>query len=122
MHIQVFIVSYNNASLIYLEKYILGCLNGAGSDYVGSANTTATGNACLSWEDQRVLMAMKYRVSEKTRRSLLNKHNKCRNPDGTDLQPWCYVQTSEGMVRSEFCDIPPCNSIAKLFRGCLQNI
>ncbi|XP_025406310.1 uncharacterized protein LOC112680434 isoform X2 [Sipha flava] len=95
----------------------IGCLIGAGSDYVGSANTTATGNACLSWEDQRVLMAMKYRVSEKTRRSLLNKHNKCRNPDGTDLQPWCYVQTSEGMVRSEFCDIPPCNSIAKLFRA-----
>lgn len=107
---------------MHLMKYFIGCLNGAGSDYVGSANTTASGNACLSWEDQRVLMAMKYRVSEKTRRSLLNKHNMCRNPDGTDLQPWCYVQTLEGMVRSEFCDISPCNSAAKSFRGCIKNI
>ncbi|XP_001951968.4 uncharacterized protein LOC100160261 [Acyrthosiphon pisum] len=91
----------------------IGCVNGAGSDYIGSANTTSYGNACLLWEDQQVLVAMKYRVSEKTRRSLLNKHNKCRNPDGTDLQPWCYVQTSNGIVRSEFCDIPVCNAAAK---------
>lgn len=92
-------------------------MNGVGSDYIGSANTTASSNVCLSWEDQRVLTAMKYRVSEKTRRSLLNKHNKCRNPDGTDLQPWCYVQSSTGVVRSEFCDIPTCNIAKKTFRG-----
>ncbi|KAL4149489.1 hypothetical protein QTP88_003430 [Uroleucon formosanum] len=91
----------------------IGCVNGAGSDYIGSANTTSSGNACLLWEDPQVLVAMKYRVSEKTRRSLLSKHNKCRNPDGTDLQPWCYVQTSSGIVRSEFCDIPVCNAAAK---------
>lgn len=95
-------------------------MNGAGSGYIGSANTTASGNTCLSWEDQSALVAMKYRVSEKTRRSLLNKHNKCRNPDGTDLQPWCYVRTSTGIVRSEFCDIRVCNSATQLLRGCIE--
>jgi hypothetical protein len=97
-------------------------VNGAGSDYIGSANTTSSGNACLFWEDQQVLVAMKYRVSEKTRRSLLVKHNKCRNPDGTDLLPWCYVQTSNGIVRSEFCDIPVCNAATKSPKGCIENI
>lgn len=104
-----------------MEKYLLGCMNGVGSDYTGSANTTRNGNACLLWDDQNVLMAMKYRVSEKTRRSLLTKHNKCRNPDGTDLLPWCYVRTSTGTVRSEFCDIPVCNTATKSFRGCIKN-
>lgn len=97
-------------------------MNGAGSEYIGSANTTSSGNACLMWEDQQVLVAMKYRVSEKTRRSLLNKHNKCRNPDGTDLQPWCYVQTSDGIVRSEFCDIPVCNAATKSPKGRIEII
>lgn len=91
-------------------------MNGTGSEYKGSANTTASGNPCLSWENQNVLTAMKYRVSEKTRMSILNKHNKCRNPDDTDLQPWCYVQSSIGGVRSEFCDIKLCNSATKLSR------
>jgi len=104
------LINYNN---------ILGCVNGVGSDYKGSANTTASGNVCLSWEDQNVLIALKYRVSEITRKSLLSNHNKCRNPSGTELQPWCYVQTSVGFVRSEFCDIPVCSSNAKSFRGCI---
>lgn len=99
---------------------MLGCVNGAGSDYIGSANTTSSGNACLFWEDQQVLVAMKYRVSEKTRRSLLIKHNKCRNPDGTDLLPWCYVQTSNGIVRSEFCDIPVCDAASKSPKGFIK--
>lgn len=105
-----------------MKNICLGCVNGAGSDYIGSANTTAAGNGCLYWDDQNVLAAMKYRVSEKTRRSLLSKHNKCRNPDGTDLQPWCYVQTSAGVVRSEFCDIPLCNIATKSSRGNIKNI
>jgi len=93
-----------------------------GSNYIGSANTTAIGNACLSWEDQSVLVAMKYRVSEKTRKIFLSKHNKCRNPDGTDLQPWCYVRMSTGVVRSEFCDIPVCNAATTpLLRGHNEN-
>ncbi|XP_050533340.1 uncharacterized protein LOC126901133 [Daktulosphaira vitifoliae] len=99
----------------------IGCINGAGSDYNGAANTTASGNKCLSWEDATVLAAMKYRVSEKTRKILLTKHNKCRNPDGTDLQPWCYVQSTVGMVRSEFCDIPTCSTAAKSFRASALN-
>ncbi|XP_050429551.1 uncharacterized protein LOC126838845 isoform X3 [Adelges cooleyi] len=98
----------------------IGCINGAGSDYNGSANTTASGNKCLSWDDATVLAAMKYRVSEKTRRSMLTKHNKCRNPDGTDLQPWCYVQSSVGLVRSEFCDITTCNTASKSISGVIN--
>ncbi|VVC45038.1 C-type lectin fold,Low-density lipoprotein (LDL) receptor class A, conserved site,Kringle-like fold,SRCR [Cinara cedri] len=95
----------------------IGCIIGSGSEYTGSANTTASGNVCLSWEDTNVLTAMKYSFSENTRTSLLKKHNKCRNPNDSHLQPWCYVRTSTGEIRSEFCDIQVCNSATKLFKA-----
>lgn len=75
---------------------------------------TETGTACLQWDSPLVIPALKYRISEATRRSQLTGHNYCRNIGGSDQQPFCFVRTKTG-IDKEFCDIPSCRIQGNLY-------
>ena len=69
---------------------------------------TGSGRACLPWDDPRVVSALRYRVSEQSRRESLAGHNYCRKVSG-NREPWCYVDYGHNMeIRAEDCQIPPC--------------
>ncbi|XP_075216413.1 uncharacterized protein LOC142321844 isoform X2 [Lycorma delicatula] len=86
----------------------IGCIINSGETYTGPANVTETGTACLGWDNDIVLPALQFRISESQRKNLLTKHNYCRNVDGTDSKPWCFVRTATG-IKKEYCDIPLCS-------------
>nr|XP_018903702.1 PREDICTED: uncharacterized protein LOC109034806 [Bemisia tabaci] len=98
----------------------IGCVKDTGRDYAGNANVTTNGEACLSWNTPSVFSALKYRISEKTHQTLLRDHNFCRNPDGLDSSPWCFVKAPTG-VRKEFCDIPKCEDSKTVGKDSIQD-
>lgn len=69
--------------------------NGAG--YRGTMSVAASGRSCLKWAK---LMKSIADYPE------LAGQNYCRNPGGTDVQPWCYVEGKTG--KKEHCNIPKC--------------
>ncbi|XP_039277670.1 serine protease svh-1-like [Nilaparvata lugens] len=85
----------------------IGCIVGDGRSYRGTANVTESGSQCLAWDNQLVLPALQFRISESVRLATLSKHNRCRNVEGSDSMPWCYVRTATG-IKKEFCHIPSC--------------
>ena len=40
-------------------------------------------------------------------------NNYCRNIDGDELGPWCYVQTEDVHYKKTHCDIPYCSDVKK---------
>lgn len=78
-----------------------------GVDYQGNTSVTASGKSCLSWND------VYYYLYQKSLDSLLifpdkdlvSTENMCRNPDGKENGPWCYVSLNGTW---EFCDIEYC--------------
>ncbi|BES87727.1 serine protease [Nesidiocoris tenuis] len=85
----------------------IGCIMGSGVNYRGGANVTGQGNLCLSWDSPGVASYLKYQLSDDDRKLTLSGHNYCRNVGGTDTEPWCFVETHQGL-RKEYCDIPHC--------------
>ncbi|KAK6643897.1 hypothetical protein RUM43_000162 [Polyplax serrata] len=83
----------------------IGCVIGSGEGYVGTANTTASGQACLPWDHPKVVEGLSRRVSQQERSARLIGHNYCRNLGNPDRHPWCFV---EGKGNSEYCAIPQC--------------
>lgn len=75
------------------------CFDGNGQEYRGTAATTLTGLKCAYWSEQIFLRTSDYP-------ELFGGHNFCRNPGGSESQPWCFVHAPE--VRKELCDIPKC--------------
>lgn len=86
----------------------IGCVVGRGEAYSGTANTTASGKACLPWDHPKVLQGLSRRSGqERSAKSIasLKGHNYCRNVGKPDRHPWCFVEDSNN---SEYCDIPHC--------------
>ena len=77
-----------------------------GDLYKGPKQVTASGAACLRWED---LHAAGYEqdVALFPDKSLRGAQNFCRNPGGAVAVPWCY--TDIGGNQWEVCDVPVCN-------------
>ncbi|KAL1459424.1 hypothetical protein WDU94_011406 [Cyamophila willieti] len=87
----------------------IGCMKDTGKDYKGNANVTRSGFNCLSWDNPMVLPALEFEVSEKARKAILSGHDHCRNPDGTEAMPWCFILTNVG-IDKDYCDIPKCRT------------
>ena len=68
-----------------------------GRDYLGGANTTATGIPCQRWSDTQPHDHAFTHVGD---------HNHCRNPVGTNDQVWCF--TLDPDHRAEQCSVPFC--------------
>ncbi|KAL6449111.1 hypothetical protein ACFW04_000663 [Cataglyphis niger] len=86
----------------------IGCVYGKGNQYTGKANVTISGNACLSWADEKNAHQLRVNVVNKEVRDKLKTHNYCRNPNpGKESRPWCFT----GPGKYEYCDIPACGNI-----------
>ncbi|XP_070154001.1 uncharacterized protein [Polyergus mexicanus] len=86
----------------------IGCVYGKGNQYTGKANVTISGNACLSWADERIAHQLHVNVVNKEVRDKLKMHNYCRNPNpGKESRPWCFIVPG----KYEYCDIPACGNI-----------
>ncbi|XP_029676576.1 uncharacterized protein LOC115243589, partial [Formica exsecta] len=86
----------------------IGCVYGKGNQYTGKANVTISGNACLSWADERIAHQLHVNVVNKEVRDKLKTHNYCRNPNpGKESRPWCFIVPG----KYEYCDIPACGNI-----------
>eukprot|EP00397_Hematodinium_sp_SG-2012_P053209 GEMP01063377.1.p1 GENE.GEMP01063377.1~~GEMP01063377.1.p1 ORF type:complete len:158 (+),score=20.45 GEMP01063377.1:70-474(+) len=70
------------------------CYKGDGSDYAGLVNTAETGEICVVWSEV---------VAEGPKAGHAD-FNYCRNPDGSEPQPWCYAVTGEKKV----CAVKKC--------------
>lgn len=81
-----------------------GCARVGQVDYRGTANVTANGDACMSWERQG------YFPEDFPDAGL--EENYCRNPDFDDHRAWCDTETAWGV-----CDIPFCDDCAHLSTG-----
>lgn len=77
----------------------IGCQNGNGRNYTGTANVTQDGTSCIKWNDPQVL-----RTGTTFDQQQTWNHNFCRNPDG-DTSPWCMI----GAKQYAPCDIPDCS-------------
>uniref|UniRef100_A0A0A9YIK1 Neurotrypsin n=1 Tax=Lygus hesperus TaxID=30085 RepID=A0A0A9YIK1_LYGHE len=86
----------------------IGCIMGTGVNYRGGANVTAQGRLCLSWDSPGVTSYLKYKISDDDRKLSLSGHNYCRNVGGSDTEPWCFVDSAQGLQK-EYCDIPHCS-------------
>ncbi|XP_042209549.1 uncharacterized protein LOC121857531 [Homarus americanus] len=86
----------------------VGCYDGDGASYAGSADVTITGKTCLMWTDPTI-NSLHGRSSSRARNfdlGLIGSHNYCRNPDGA-LKPWCFVDA----LNAEPCDVKPCSDV-----------
>lgn len=75
------------------------CYDGNGEDYRGTVSRSASGFECQRWSHQVLLKMSDFP-------ELMGGHNYCRNPGGSDSQPWCF--TSNDKVLKEICGIPKC--------------
>ena len=73
------------------------CYQNHGRDYRGLVSKSITGKPCLSWNSVYNTIGHS---------ELIGGHNFCRNPDGLESQPWCFV--NEQLHIKELCDISQC--------------
>ena len=90
----------------------IGCQEGLGKEYIGTANTTTGGFACQAWSDQ----------DDDNVHSDLGNHNYCRNPDADGDGVWCYATDPDKSW--DQCPVPinrgmDYNGTANITTGCL---
>jgi receptor tyrosine kinase-like orphan receptor 1 len=76
-----------------------------GELYRGVQNVSNVGNKCLRWATQ-----FHIQLSEHPE---LTGHNYCRNPDGVESQPFCYVDGNP--VRREICSVTQCTHVIWMY-------
>ena len=95
--------------------------NNKGIDYRGNVNKTLSGKECMNWKTElKSDNSSGYYFSVDPRKPSglsdwswfmfgakdgIQDHNKCRNPGGTESNPWCYTKTKGSGPRWELCDI-----------------
>lgn len=80
------------------------CYTDDGRDYRGTASRTESRQECLAWNRQHV-------VKSAENPELIGGHNYCRNPGGSELRPWCFVE-GDARPRREFCALHKCCKFA----------
>lgn len=77
------------------------CYWETGSHYRGVINVASSGLPCMKWGHQFI-----YKIPANP--ELAGGHNYCRNPGGTEVQPWCYVE-KDSQINKQYCDVPKCS-------------
>jgi len=75
------------------------CYKENGVDYRGVVRETKNGEFCRPWSHQ-----LQFKSSDHN--ELMGGHNFCRNPGGTESQPWCYTHSED--FRKEHCKVQQC--------------
>ncbi|XP_049832899.1 serine protease svh-1-like isoform X1 [Schistocerca gregaria] len=103
--------SARDCNKLYADAFIckrpydaVGCVVRNGRDYSGTANVSVTGLPCHYWNHEKVKSSLEKIIPHELRSTLIN-HNYCRNLNGGESHPWCFVGDD---VRFEYCDIPIC--------------
>jgi len=98
----------------------LDCLEGSGSNYIGTHSTTRSGRTCQRWDSNTPHKpnAPSKKASNYPDASIADAANYCRNTDG-EPSPWCY--TTDKRKRWEFCDVPTCTDHGYEDMGCWRN-
>ncbi|XP_045603194.1 tyrosine-protein kinase transmembrane receptor Ror isoform X1 [Procambarus clarkii] len=78
------------------------CYMRNGETYRGMESHTESGRICEPWSQNQLYM----RTAEYP--ELIGGHNYCRNPGGSETQPWCFVAT-EHSVSKEECAVQVCS-------------
>lgn len=104
--------SARNCDELYADAFIckrpndaVGCVVRNGRDYSGTANVSATGLPCHYWNHEKVKPSLEKTIPLELRSTTLINHNYCRNLNGGESHPWCFVGDD---VTFEYCDIPVC--------------
>ena len=80
----------------------IGCLDEPGGvGYDGTASRGESGQPCLPWSTEGLeeLFPGQSRL----------RHNHCRNPDGSEEAPFCYIDTEN----YDLCAIPECSAVRR---------
>lgn len=80
------------------------CYVDFGEYYRGPETRTISGQICQPWSNYQ---SHNY-IKPSDFPELFGGHNYCRNPNGIESQPWCYVQ-DEDSVKREICVVPVCS-------------
>ena len=78
----------------------IGCQEGVGISYMGSANLSSNGDPCMLWT-----------ASQYSKYFSIGHHNHCRNPNGETLDGvWCFVHNHQNPSLPIFapCSVPLC--------------
>ncbi len=91
-----------------ISSYLISadCIKGNGRFYQGSMNKTKDGLTCQRWFTSD---PHPQPTPEGVFPEMRNAGNNCRNPGGSEPEPWCY--TTDPGVRWQFCSIRPCSKI-----------
>uniref|UniRef100_A0A0N7ZBW8 Tyrosine-protein kinase receptor n=2 Tax=Scylla olivacea TaxID=85551 RepID=A0A0N7ZBW8_SCYOL len=90
------------------------CYVGNGESYRGTESRTLSDRICEPWSENQLYM----RTADYP--ELIGGHNFCRNPGGSEVQPWCFV-TTEHSVTKEACVVPVCsnNTVVYITIACI---
>lgn len=82
------------------------CFSQHGQHYRGTIASTDEGNVCENWSSHLVNLGslnLLHRVNYKDFSS-----NYCRNPFGSRLKPWCYIDSNTTDSQWQYCNVPMC--------------
>ncbi|KAG8041432.1 hypothetical protein G9C98_002725 [Cotesia typhae] len=79
-----------------------------GGDYIGTIAVTKSGIRCQMWTGiEQIHKTKRFPNDNFPEHSRERAKNYCRNPDGDNGGPWCYVDgVYENIVNKEYCDVP----------------
>mmetsp|Transcript_42310 Transcript_42310/g.92166 ORF Transcript_42310/g.92166 Transcript_42310/m.92166 type:complete len:182 (+) Transcript_42310:80-625(+) len=80
-----------------------------GLSYKGLVTSTVSGRTCQKWTETHPWDATTMQGEG------LGNHNYCRNPDGSQDEPWCF--TLDPVVEKEPCSVPACPEKERDFTG-----
>ncbi|XP_059483770.1 uncharacterized protein LOC132201555 [Neocloeon triangulifer] len=75
-----------------------------GNDYLGNVDKTLSGKICENWS--RAFSENELKDFQFPEGSAKAAKNFCRNPDGDERGPWCFVLAGQ----REYCNVPFCNT------------
>ncbi|XP_055860506.1 uncharacterized protein LOC106053522 isoform X2 [Biomphalaria glabrata] len=85
-----------------------------GADYIGDTRVTETYEPCLPWT--QTMDCNDYPSSEAF--YLGQSDNKCRNPSGALLQPWCYTYKNGTNCNKRYCDVCNIKAPIDILKNC----
>ena len=75
----------------------------SGMEYLGTRSVTKSGKSCLPWH--KLSQVQQLNILHFPDEDLKSARAFCRNPDGLENSPWCYV---DDLGAKDWCDIPRC--------------